>query len=241
MAIAFVAANSGTNSGVGNTLTLAIDAGAGADRGIIACVWLNANVAVNATYAGAAMTQVGNLKYSSTNETIRIYALSNPASGSNNLIFQGSGSIEMFGEGAVYTGCHQTTASLLTDIASTETGASTPITQSTTPTNANAWGIAGYGGQRNGTASTGVTARTGDGTQGVLGDSNGTITQGAPYSMSYTIASALRQLMIVGSLNPVPAVGPALVKTFDGVTQSTGIKTYMGVTTATTKSVNGIT
>lgn len=35
--------------------------------------------------------------------------------------------------------------------------------------------------------------------------------------------------------------GPASVKTFDGVTQSSGIKTYFGVATASVKSVNGIT
>lgn len=42
----------------------------------------------------------------------------------------------------------------------------------------------------------------------------------------------------------VPAVcsvvGPTTVKTFDGVTQSTGINTYFGQTLATTKTVNGI-
>lgn len=37
------------------------------------------------------------------------------------------------------------------------------------------------------------------------------------------------------------AVGPTNVKTWDGVTQSTGIKTYEGVALANVKSVNGIT
>lgn len=207
MAIAFVSAVAGTNGGVGTTLTLTLDVGAGADRGLIAGVWSNTNVAVAATYDGVAMTEVDSLKFSTTNETIRIYALSNPSSGSNDLVFTGSGAIEMFGEGSAYTGCHQTSASLLTDTASAETGATSPITQSTTPTNANCWGVAVYGGQRNGTASTGVTARAGDGTQGVIGDSNTAITQGAPYSMSLTIASALRQLLIVGSINEPAAAG----------------------------------
>ncbi len=36
------------------------------------------------------------------------------------------------------------------------------------------------------------------------------------------------------------AAGPANVKTFDGVTQSTGIKTYFGVALASTKTVDGI-
>ncbi len=35
--------------------------------------------------------------------------------------------------------------------------------------------------------------------------------------------------------------GPTNVKTFDGVTQSTGIKTYLGVALSSTKSVDGIT
>ncbi len=36
------------------------------------------------------------------------------------------------------------------------------------------------------------------------------------------------------------AAGPANVKTWDGVTQSTGIKTYFGVALASVKSVNGV-
>ncbi len=38
-----------------------------------------------------------------------------------------------------------------------------------------------------------------------------------------------------------PASGPANVKTKDGITQSTGIKTYMGVVVASVKSVEGVT
>ncbi len=37
------------------------------------------------------------------------------------------------------------------------------------------------------------------------------------------------------------AAGPANVKTKDGITQSTGIKTYMGVVIASVKSVEGVT
>jgi hypothetical protein len=43
---------------------------------------------------------------------------------------------------------------------------------------------------------------------------------------------------IVESMKQVP-VGPTTVKTWDGVTQSTGIKTYLGVALASVKSVNG--
>lgn len=41
--------------------------------------------------------------------------------------------------------------------------------------------------------------------------------------------------------DPTPATGPTNVKTWDGVTQSTGIKTYEDVALASVKSVNGIT
>lgn len=238
MAIAFVAATSGTNGGVGTTLGLTLDVGSGTDRGLIAAVWANTNVAISADFNGDAMSEIASLKYSSTNETIRIYALSNPDSGSHTLTFTGSGGIEMFGMASAYTGCHQTTASLLTNTASAETGATSPITQSTTPTNANCWGIAACGGQRNGSASTGVTARAGNGTQGAIGDSNATITQGAPYSMSYTVASPLRQLLIVGSINEPAAAGPANLKSLDGNVKANS-KSYNGNVLANTKSISG--
>lgn len=38
-----------------------------------------------------------------------------------------------------------------------------------------------------------------------------------------------------------PVTGPVNVKTFDGVTQSTGVKTYLGLALASTKTVDGIT
>lgn len=238
MAIAFVVAGSGTNSGVGTTLTISLNVGSGTDRGLIAAVWANTNVAISAAYAAVAMSEIASIKYSSTNETLHIYALSNPTANTNNLVFTGSGSIEMFGMGASYTGCHQTTASLLTNTASAETAATSPITQSTTPTNANCWGIAACGGQRNASASTGVTTRAGNATQGTIGDSNGTITQASPYSMSFTIASPLRQLLLVGSINEPGAAGPANLKSLDGNVKA-NMKSFDGNVLANIKSISG--
>lgn len=238
MAIAFVAATSGTNGGVGTTLGLTLNVGAGSDRGLIAAVWANTNVAISADFNGDAMSEIASIKYSSTNETLHIYALSNPDSGSHTLTFTGSGGIEMFGEGSAYTGCHQTSTSLLTNTASAETAATSPITQSTTPTNANCWGIAACGGQRNASASTGVTTRAGNATQGTIGDSNGTITQASPYSMSFTIASPLRQLILVGSINEPGAAGPTNLKSLDGNLKA-NIKSYNGNLIANVKSISG--
>lgn len=45
----------------------------------------------------------------------------------------------------------------------------------------------------------------------------------------------------LGTTDPDVPVGPANVKSFDGVTQSTGIKTYLGVAKASVKTVDGIT
>lgn len=42
------------------------------------------------------------------------------------------------------------------------------------------------------------------------------------------------------NIGPVGSPGPASVKTFDGVTQSTGIKTYLEVALASVKTVDGI-
>ncbi len=45
----------------------------------------------------------------------------------------------------------------------------------------------------------------------------------------------------IASFKGIPASGPTNVKTKDGVTQSTGIKTYMGLALASVKSVEGVT
>lgn len=209
LAIAYQAssANSGTNGGSGTTLTVSINAGSGSDRGLVGGVWSNNNNSVTATYNSVSMTQAVTLKYSSTNETIWGFVLSAPTTGTNDLVFTGSGTPEFFGAGSVYTGCHQTTASLANATASAESSG-TSINLSVTATTDNCWAVAFCGGQRNGTASTGVTNRSGDGTQGAIGDSNATIPNGSGYSMTYTISAALRQLMVGIAIAPSPSFQP---------------------------------
>ncbi len=54
-------------------------------------------------------------------------------------------------------------------------------------------------------------------------------------------SSEITQLYNSGAGLTYPFVaGPTNVKTFDGVTQSTGVKTYLGVAVASVKSVDGI-
>lgn len=61
------------------------------------------------------------------------------------------------------------------------------------------------------------------------------------FSSSVLSSFSTSGLGVFGIYYYAAAAGPTTVKTWDGVTQSTGIKTYFGVTLANVKSVNGAT
>lgn len=74
-----------------------------------------------------------------------------------------------------------------------------------------------------------------DGSTGVSTSSTGgTITSSGGYQIHTFNSSGTFTCVLV-------AAGPTNVKTWDGVTQSTGVKTYIGNALASTKSVNGVT
>lgn len=74
-----------------------------------------------------------------------------------------------------------------------------------------------------------------------LSDSNGPKTPAGSTSLTVTPSiSTASDAYIIASMAPFAAAGPANVKTKDGVTQSTGIKTYMGLALASVKSVEGV-
>lgn len=160
-------------------------------------------------------------------------------SGTHNLVANFSGSADAIRLAATsYTGVTQTGL----DSHNTNTAtAATSITLTTTVVAPSCWTAAVFWG--NGgvvSASTGTTARINQGSDAyILGDSNGTVGTGSQ-SMAATAPLGSFDGVIV-SFAPFTAVGPANVKTWDGITQSTGIKTYNGVTLVNTKTVIGIT
>lgn len=71
-----------------------------------------------------------------------------------------------------------------------------------------------------------------------VASSGGTVTTGSQSVVTNQGGGV--QATIIFSFAPATAAGPTNVKTFDGVTQSTGVKTYFGVALASTKTVDGI-
>ncbi len=70
-------------------------------------------------------------------------------------------------------------------------------------------------------------------------DTNGMLSSGS-ITNTWTISGGAPKGGFVVYVKEVAAAGPANVKTWDGVTQSTAIKTYLGNTVANTKTVDGI-
>jgi hypothetical protein len=68
-------------------------------------------------------------------------------------------------------------------------------------------------------------------------DANGMVSPATPFSNVWTGSSGYNFLV---AINQVLVVGPTNVKTWDAVTQSTGIKTYKGVALASVKTVDGL-
>lgn len=88
-------------------------------------------------------------------------------------------------------------------------------------------------------ASTGLTAVTAA-SFGMFFDSNAAITPAGANTFAATTSGTPFWCGYVAGFAPVAAAGPANVKTWDGVTQSTGIKTYNGLALASTKTVIGV-
>jgi hypothetical protein len=188
------------------------------------------------TYGGVSMVQVGTRNSGAGN--IYLY-VALATSGSKTVSIDATASVQIWGSAVTYNGASQTTTvdNSTTNITS---GAQTSLTTTLTPVASGCWATIVCGGARVPTASTNVTSRYADTTNTNLnqGDSNGTAA--GSYGQTFTFSSTNQEATVMASFAPA-VTGPVNVKTFDGVTQSTGIKTYLGVALASTKSVDGIT
>lgn len=72
------------------------------------------------------------------------------------------------------------------------------------------------------------------------GHSTATVASGSQ-SIVFAFVPTVRSAWTIASIAPFVTAGPTNVKTWDGVTQSTGIKTYLDLALASVKSVNGVT
>lgn len=113
----------GGNTNAGTTLTQAFTC-SGVDRALIVCASTRSSSSVTGvTYNGVAMTSLG-AAVTNGSVTSTIWALSNPASGSNNIVVTVSSSNSIMYSGYSFTNAHQTTSSL-TGTRATATGTST--------------------------------------------------------------------------------------------------------------------
>jgi len=181
--------------------SFAFDVGSGSDRGLIVDVHHTGTATPTVTYNGVSLTMQNSYKHPSVNEYVRTFTLPAPAAGSNTLVVTFSVSTEFYTTAKAYTDVDQTTVIDLATISSVNS-ATSPISTTVTPPVAGCWIGAACGMQRNATASTGVTARAGDGTPGAYGDSNGTVTSGSPYTVAFTIASPIRQELVAYAILP---------------------------------------
>lgn len=190
------------------------------------------------TYNGVAMTKA---VFQPTNGSVHYYSqslwyLMNPSTGSNTVsITTSSGNVTGFAMS--YTGV-QGGYDASSNGAVTST---TTMTGSITTVADNCWAVMAISeGDGAASASTNFTARI-SATSEMFGDSNAAITPAGSYNMTVTWGSTQNGGYVMGSMSPTGASGPTTVKTWDGVTQSTGVKTYMDVAIASVKTVNGAT
>lgn len=214
----------------------------GSDR-FMASSTMTSNNTVTATYNAVALT-ISNSISNSNGWELRGHYLVNPASGSNNFVVNFStGGSQSGWTVTSYSGAKQTGQPDSNTTAAQVT--TTPISLTTTVVATDSWVWGGVLALTTGdvSAGSGATMRSsivGNGT-GDLGtfDSNGGLAAGSrtiQVAISGTITNVIGVVM---SIAPVPAVGPANVKTWDGLAIAS-VKTVDGLAIASVKTINGL-
>jgi hypothetical protein len=212
----------------------------GTDRILFVAVWTitNTRTTTAVTYNSVSMTNVpGATIVGSDGNQLSLWYLINPASGTNAVAVTCSGSNFPSARAVSYTGAQQ---SGVPDASGEATGTATNFSNSLTSVANDTWHVAFFT----------------KAAQNIQSVSNGTIRGSAsepPVCADDPIATAGANTITANSSGSgvyksvgvtfiaAPVAGPTTVKTWDGVTQSTGIKTYSGASLATTKSVIGAT
>lgn len=199
------------------------------------------------TYAGVTLgaNKVAQDNSATVLYTVFLYGQASPTTGTNNLTWTYASSAVRNGNCNVsMTGC---AASPFGATGNATVASSSSISASTTTTAANSWVVSfmnqdATAGQSTPTG-TNQTERTFVATAGgyMIDMSTQTTTTAGSYTAGWSMTNPGTMDMVSLEVKELAASGPANVKTFDGVTQSTGIKTYLGNTVANTKSVNGVT
>lgn len=243
MAIAFDAQSKDSASFQSGTSFSWTHTCSGSDRYLIVSVFTftPAGTLTAPTYNGVSMTQIQVTDLSGSNK-LWLFGLVAPATGANTVSFSFSSSNSFVaGVATSYTGVDQTNpldnSAIQNDISSGAT-----YDPAITTVADNCWVVGSFRATQGSVYSASVgTLRDGDGALAMYNwDSGAAVTPAGTYTATINTNNSTDQWSgIIASLAPVAAAGPTTVKTWDGVTQSTGIKTYFGVDLANVKTVNG--
>lgn len=248
MAIAFDGQSGGATTGTSLTVSHTITTG-GANTVLVAYVVAGGGAApTSVTYNGTAMSQVGgsvNPVDLSNGGTCYAYYLFNPASGTHDIVSSYASSDNLQTVAASYTGV--TSTGFPNAQAKNASGAGTFTSTSVTVTSVttdNCLVVAvGLADTTPATYTAGAnTVKRASQSFITYFEADAPTSPAGAKTLNFSISGGGARGGMAGfAMPPAVASGPANVKTWDGVTQSTGIKTYQGVTLASVKSVNGIT
>lgn len=237
-AIAFDAA-SGVGAGSGTSLSTSLTC-SGSDRVLFAFAWgNNTGLSLATSYNGTAMTTVDG--QSVNFNTSRSNILVAPSTGANTLAVNTTNSFGLALSGSSYTGCAQTGQPDGHGQFNTNQGTSFSFATGDNPTTAaGCWGVASC--KSNGATVTAQSPATTRISSNAITADVGPITAGGDATITFNVGGGNANCFAAGvGLAPVAPVGPANVKTWNGISQATAIKTYDNVAVASTKSVNGVT
>lgn len=209
----------------------------GSDTALVVGVMTDETV-TGVTYDGVSMTPVNSVVNFPSDNNEYLYYLTNPSTGSHNVIVTTSASATIYSDAASYTGVSQTGQPEENNTATT-TGAS--LSAAVTTTSDNNWLVGAF---RNGAGDTTAGADTTlRGTSGPfnLFDSNGPKNPARSYSLSVTISNSqtaglVLSLAPVGPTTCISSAVPAVCGSFSAgsVAMQTGSTTLTVDTTAVT-------
>lgn len=243
MAIAFDNSSSALETNTGTSLTYSYTV-TGSNMFMTVAVVVQSGHTATVTYNAVSMTATSDspVTVSGDSYTSYLFYLFAPATGAHNVVVTPDSSSEIYSRASSYSGvlsvaldAHGTSNTVL--------GTSLAVTLATTQDNCWIIGTERSGGSGTISAGANTTFRGGTSHVADLADTNAAQTPAGSYSLNMSVTGVPVPISWIAlSISPtLPSTGPANVKTWDGVTQSTGIKTYYGVALASVKSVNGVT
>lgn len=238
-----------SRTGVGN-----ITVGSNSNRILLAFIGVGTDgtVVSGASYNGSNLTQLATGSYGNSQSWFIFYQFA-PSTGTHAVSITSSGGGGSFNsDWYVFYNAYQTAPAFSTTTGSATTSTiSNSITTPTTNCDVLACVVVNSGSGSSLTASTNMSNNilpsnprgdsvVMDHTAWAAAASAGSFTQSDVLVAVSPVGNYAFSSVTIAPDTYTPAVGPANVKTWDGITQSTGVKTYFNLATASTKTWDGI-